>query len=52
MIVKRKDGYYVVSEKRDRSGKRKNLGGPYGTSTRAKHRLQEVEMFKDMKGDK
>lgn len=40
MIVKRKDGYYVVSEKG------KNLGGPYKTRPAAKKRLGEVEYFK------
>jgi len=46
LIVKRKDGYYVVSESKTKAGKRKNLGGPYATANRAKHRLQEVEYFK------
>lgn len=49
MIRKRKDGYYVLSESKDKTGKKKNLGGPYNTLSRAKHRLQEVEMFKHMK---
>lgn len=43
-IVKREDGWYVLSEK----GKR--LGGPYATRTAAKKRLNQVEMFKHMKG--
>lgn len=42
MIVKKKDGYHVVSE----SGK--NLGGPYKTEAQAKKRLAQVEMFKHM----
>ena len=40
MIVRRKNGWYVVSE----SGK--NLGGPYATRKEAKERLAEVEYFK------
>jgi len=43
MIVKRKDGYYVVSEKG------KNLGGPYKTIAEARKRLQQVEYFKHNK---
>lgn len=49
MIVKREDGYYVVSESKTKSGKRKNLGGPYRTREAAKRRLRQVEMFKHMK---
>jgi hypothetical protein len=41
MIVKRKDGYYVLSEKT-----RKNLGGPYKTRPEAVKRLGQVEFFK------
>jgi len=41
MIVKRKDGYYVLSEKT-----RRNLGGPYKTEEEAKARLRQVEFFK------
>jgi len=44
MIVKRKAGYYVISEK-----SRKNLGGPYGTRAEAVKRLQQVEYFKHKK---
>lgn len=44
MIVKRHDGYYVLSEKTKR-----NLGGPYKTEAEAKHRLQQVEFFKHKK---
>ena len=40
MIVKRKNGYYVVSK----TGK--NLGGPYKTREAAKKRLGQVEYFK------
>ena len=50
MIVKKKDGYYVLSEKLhpDASGKlkRRNLGGPYETREEAVKRLQQVEFFK------
>ena len=45
MIVKRKDGYYVLSEKTKR-----NLGGPYKTEEEAKKRLRQVEFFKYLKG--
>jgi hypothetical protein len=41
MIVKKKDGYYVLSEKTKR-----NLGGPYETKEEAKKRLKQVEFFK------
>ena len=41
MIVKKKDGYHVVSEKG------KNLGGPYTTKAQAVKRLKQVEHFKD-----
>lgn len=44
MIVKRKDGYHVLSEKR------KNLGGPYKTREEAEKRLRQVEYFKHKKG--
>lgn len=39
-IVKKEDGYYVVSEKG------KNLGGPYSTREEAEKRLRQVEYFK------
>jgi len=41
MIVKKKDGYYVLSEKT-----RRNLGGPYKTRGEAVNRLRQVEFFK------
>jgi len=41
MIVKKKDGYYVKSEKG------RNLGGPYGSLLAAKRRLKQVEYFKN-----
>jgi len=44
MIVKRKKGYYVISEKTKR-----NLGGPYNTRERALKRLRQVEFFKHKK---
>lgn len=40
MIVKRKDGYHVVSKEG------KNLGGPYESRESAVKRLQAVEYFK------
>ncbi len=44
MIVKRSDGYYVLSEKTKR-----NLGGPYKTKDEAKKRLRQVEYFKHLR---
>lgn len=41
MIVKKKDGYYVISEKT-----RRNLGGPYRVRSQAVKRLGQVEFFK------
>jgi len=40
MIVKRKDGWHVVSKKG------KNLGGPYKSKEAAEKRLGQVEYFK------
>jgi len=45
MIVKKKEGYYVLSEKT-----RLNLGGPYKTKEKAVKRLKQVEFFKHFKG--
>jgi len=47
MIVKRKDGYHVMSESKGKNGKRKNLGGPYKTKGGAEKRLKQVEYFKN-----
>jgi hypothetical protein len=44
MIVKRKAGYYVLSEQTKR-----NLGGPYKTRTEAVLRLRQVEYFKRLR---
>jgi len=44
MIVKKKRGYYVISEKT-----RRNLGGPYRTRAEAAKRLRQVEFFKHQK---
>jgi len=44
MIIKRKAGYHVVSEKG------KNLGGPYKTKKEAVKRLRQVEFFKHKSG--
>jgi len=44
MIVKRKEGYFVLSEKTGR-----NLGGPYHTKEEAKKRLKQVEFFKHLR---
>lgn len=46
MIVKRADGYHVISEKKEADGKHKNLGGPYKTREEADKRLRQVEYFK------
>lgn len=46
MITKREDGYYVLSESKTKSGRRKKLGGPYRTLEAAKKRLAQVEFFK------
>lgn len=43
MIVKRKDGFHVLSEQG------KNLGGPYKDKAQAEKRLKQVEMFKRIK---
>ncbi len=40
-IVKRKDGYHVISESTG-----KNLGGPYKTRAEAEKRLRQVDYFK------
>lgn len=44
MIVKKKDGWHVVSHKG------KNLGGPYKSKKEAEERLQQVEWFKHKGG--
>lgn len=44
MIVKKKDGFYVLSKKTKR-----NLGGPYKTRAEALKRLKQVEYFKHLK---
>jgi hypothetical protein len=44
MIIKKKDGYHVLSEKTKR-----NLGGPYKTRAEALKRLRQVEFFKHHK---
>lgn len=54
MIVKKKDGYHVLSETTHpdpKSGKmvHKNLGGPYKTREEALTRLRQVEYFKHHK---
>ena len=41
MIVKKKDGYYVLSKTT-----RRNLGGPYKSREAALKRLKQVEFFK------
>ncbi len=44
ITVKRKNGYYVISEKY-----RKNLGGSHTTRAEAVKRLRQVEFFKHKK---
>ena len=44
MIVKKRDGYYVLSKE-----KKRNLGGPYKTRDEALARLRQVEFFKHQK---
>jgi len=44
MIIKKRAGYYVLSEKTKR-----NLGGPYKTKEEAQKRLRQVEYFKHIK---
>ncbi len=44
MIVKRQEGYYVISERT-----KKNLGGPYKTRAEAVKRLRQIEYFKHNK---
>ena len=44
MIVKKMDGYYVLSKKTG-----KNLGGPYKRRDEAVKRLRQVEFFKHKK---
>lgn len=46
MIVKRKDGWHVISESKDKKGKHKNLGGPYKSKEEAVNRLKQVEYYK------
>ncbi len=50
MIVKKKDGYYVMSEKKHKNAQgkmvKRNLGGPYTTREEAEKRLRQVEFFK------
>lgn len=48
MIIKVKDGYRVVSESKDKNGKRKNLGTSK-TREEAVKRLGQVEWFKHHK---
>lgn len=45
MVVSKKGGFYVISEKTGR-----NLGGPYKSKAEAEQRLKQVEFFK--KGEK
>ena len=47
MIVKKKDGYHVVSKETGR-----NLGGPYKSEDEAKKRLAKIEFFKHTGGKK
>lgn len=46
IIKKEEDGYHIYSEKKDKDGKRKHLGGPYTSKEKAKKRLKQIEFFK------
>lgn len=48
MIVKRADGYHLLSKTKGKDGKHKNLGGPYKTRKEAVKREQQVSYFKHM----
>lgn len=48
MIVKIGKKYRVVSKKKGKNGKRKNLG-TFSSRAAAKRRLQQVEYFKHLK---
>lgn len=47
MIVKKKQAYFVLSERTKR-----NLGGPYTSREEAEKRLRQVEFFKHRKKGK
>ncbi len=49
MIVRVEGGWRVVSESKDKSGKRKNLG-TYKSKEGAEKRLKAVEYFKHKRG--
>lgn len=49
-IVKREDGYHVISEKKDKKGHHKNLGGPYKSRAQAVKRLRSIEFWKHKGG--
>ena len=51
MIVKRKEGYVIMSESKGKTGRRRKLGGPYKTRAAAQKRLNEIEGFKHMRKD-
>jgi hypothetical protein len=46
MIKKTSKGWNVEAEHKDKSGKPKNLGGPYKSKGEAVKRLRQVEYFK------
>lgn len=50
MIKKFGSTYKVLSESKDKNGKRKNLGSGYKSKAEAKKRLQQIEYFKHKKG--
>jgi len=46
MIVKRTNGYVLMSKSKGPNGKRTRLGGPYKTREEALKRQNQVEFFK------
>jgi len=50
MIVKRADGYYLLSKSKGKDGNYKKLGGPYKTREAAVQREREVRFFRHRKG--
>ena len=47
MIVKRPNGYHVMSHSKTKSGRRKHLGGPYESKKQANERLSQIHAHKN-----
>ena len=45
MIVKRKDGWYLLSHSKNKEGNHKKLGGPYPSKAGAVRRERQVKHF-------